>query len=127
MPVVKQLSVTVANRPGQLARICETLAKNKINIIGLDASGAARQIRLMVSNAARAQRVLQKAGWRPKVENALVISAPDRPGSLGRVAAKLAKRGINVNYAYATVGGGAKRAAIVLGVANPARAAKVAR
>ncbi len=127
MPIVKQLSVTAPNRPGQLARICETLAKNRINIIGLDTSGPSRQIRLMVSHTGRARQVLAKAGWRPRVENALVINAPDRPGALARVARKLAQRGINIAYAYATVGGGAKRAAIVLGVSNPARAAKVAR
>ena len=127
MPIVKQLSVTAANRPGQLARICETLAKNKINIIGLDTSGPSRQIRLMVSHTGRACQVLAKAGWRPRVENALVINAPDRPGALARVARKLAQRGINIAYAYATVGGGAKRAAIVLGVSNPAKAAKVVR
>ncbi len=127
MPIVKQLSVTAPNRPGQLARICETLAKNRINIIGLDASGPARQIRLMVSHTGRARQVLAKAGWRPRIENALVINAPDRPGTLARVARKLAQRGINIAYAYATVGGGAKRAAIVLGVSNPAKAAKAAR
>ena len=127
MPIVKQLSVTAANRPGQLARICETLAKSRINITGLDASGPSRQIRLMVNHTGRARQVLAKAGWRPRVENALVINAPDRPGALARVARKLAQRGINIAYAYATVGGGAKRAAIVLGVSNPAKAAKAVR
>ncbi len=127
MPIVKQLSVTAPNRPGQIARICETLAAKKVNIIGVHTSGADKCIRLMVNNPARARQVLAKAGWRPRVENALVISAPDRPGALARIARKLAQRGINIAYAYATVGGGAKRAAIVLGVSNPARAAKLAR
>ena len=127
MPVVKQLSLTAPNRPGQLARICEALAAKKVNITGLHTSGADKQIRLMVSNTGRARQVLASAGWRPRIENALVVNAPDRPGVLARIARKLARRGINIAYAYATVGGGARRAAIVLGVSNPARAAKVAR
>src|SRR5574341_227816 len=94
MPIVKQLSVTAPNRPGQIARICEALAAKKINITGVHTSGADKCIRLIVSNTGRARQVLAKGGWRPRVENALVINAPDRPGALARVARTLAQRGI---------------------------------
>jgi hypothetical protein len=127
MPIIKQLSVTAANRPGQLARICESLAQNRVNITGLDASGPNRQIRLLVNNPNRAQKVLQKAGWTTRVEEAVVVNAADRPGQLARVARKLAQRGVNINYAYATVGRGAGRAAIVLGVSNAKKAARAVK
>ncbi len=35
MPIAQQLTVTVANRPGALARIAEIMAGNKINIFGI--------------------------------------------------------------------------------------------
>jgi len=127
MPIIKQLSVTAPNRPGQLARICESLAQNKVNITGVDASGSNRQIRLLVNNTARAQKVLQKGGWNTRVEEAVVVSASDRPGQLARIARKLAQRGVNINYAYATVGRGSNRAAIVLGVSNAKKAARVVK
>jgi len=125
MPVAQQLTVTAANRPGALARIGQVLADNKINIAGLDASGAQRQIRLLVGNAAKGRRALQKAGWRTRVDSVLVVSLADRPGMLARAAGKLAKRKININYAYGTSTRGGKRAAIVFGVANPRRAARL--
>lgn len=126
MPVTKQLTITAANRPGTLARVGETLAANKINITGLDASGPQRQIRLLVSDPARARRVLARAGIRSRLEDVLVVTLADRPGVLGRAARKLARGGININYAYGSVARGGKRAAIVFGVANPRRAARVA-
>jgi hypothetical protein len=127
MPIIKQLSVTAPNRPGQLARICESLAQNKVNITGLDASGSNQQIRLLVNNTNRARKVLQKAGWNPRVEEAVVVNAADRPGQLARIARKLAQRGVNINYAYATVGRGSSRAAIVLGVSDAKKAARLVK
>ncbi|MGH9804153.1 MAG: ACT domain-containing protein [Candidatus Acidiferrales bacterium] len=127
MPVAKQVTVTAANRPGSLARIGEALAARRINITGLDASGPQRQIRLLVSNPAGARRALAKAGFRSRLENVVVVTLGDRPGTLGRAARKLAKAGVNINYAYGSVPRGGKRAAIVFGVANPARAARLAR
>jgi len=127
MPIVKQLTVTAANRPGQLARICETLAAKKINITGLDASGNNRQIRLLVNKPATAQRLLQKAGTNAKVEEVVVVNLSDRPGALAQAARKLAQRKININYSYATVGRGSKQASIVLGVSNARKAAKLVK
>ncbi len=127
MPVVPQLVVTAANRPGTLARVCETLAAGRVNIAGLDCSGPQRQIRLLVNNTGRAERLLRQAGVRARVEDVLAVTLPDRPGSLARVARKLARAGININYGYATVPRGGRRATIVLGVGNPRRAARRAR
>lgn len=124
MPIAQQLVITVANRPGALARVGEALARSKINITGLDSSGPRRQIRLLVNNPAKAQRVLRAAGLRSRVENVVAVTLGDRPGTLARAARRLAHRKININYAYGTVARGGKRAAIVFGVANPRRAAR---
>jgi hypothetical protein len=122
MPIARQLTVTVANRPGALARIAQILAENKINITGVDSSGVKRKVRLLVSNTGKARRVLRAAGLRAQVEDVVVITLSDRPGTLAQAAGKLARRRININYSYGTAARGAKRAAIVLGVANPRRA-----
>ncbi|MFQ5724679.1 MAG: ACT domain-containing protein [Terriglobia bacterium] len=125
MPIVQQVTITVANRPGGLARVAETLARNRINITGLNASGANRRVRLLVSNPARAVRALKKAKVRARLEPAVAVTLRDRPGSLARAARKLAKRKININYGYGTVVRGGKRATIVFGVAKPGRAARL--
>ena len=126
MPVAQQLAVTVANRPGALARVAELLASNKINITGLYSSGPSRQIRLLVSNPAKARRVLVKAGLPTRLEDVVVVSLPERVGTLARTARRLAQRKININYGYATLGRGAKRATLVLGVKKPRQAARLA-
>ena len=125
MPIAQQLTVTVANRPGALARIAELLAGNKINIIGVNSSGPQRRIRLLVNNTGKARRVLRAAGVRARVDGVVVVTLGDRPGTLARTARKLARRKININYTYGTVARGSKRAAIVFGVANPRRAQRL--
>ena len=125
MPIAKQLTVVASNRPGVLARIAEALAANGINISGLHTSGATRQIRLLVSNVAKARRVLQKAGLRTRAEEVVVVQLADRPGTLARTARKLARGKININYAYGTAARGSQRAALVFGVSNARRAARL--
>lgn len=127
MPMAKQLSIRAADRPGTLARIAETLAKSNINIQGIDASGAQGLVRVLVSNPARAARALQKAKIRARVDDVVVVSLADRPGTLGRAARKLAARRLNIDYAYGTAARGGKRAVIVFGVKNARRAARFVR
>lgn len=127
MPMAKQLSIRAADRPGTLARIAETLAKSNINIQGIDASGAQALVRVLVSNPARAARALQKAKIRARVDDVVVVSLADRPGTLGRAARKLAARRLNIDYAYGTSARGGKRAVIVFGVKNARRAARFVR
>lgn len=125
----KQITVISQNRPGSMARITAALAKKGVNLNGIYASDSKGRgaVRLLVGNAARAMAALAAAGFRTREEPALVLSLPDKPGQLARTAAKLARKRINISYAYATVGSGSRRATIVLGVNNPASARRVLR
>lgn len=125
MPIAKQLTIRCPDRPGMLARIAEALAKSRINIQGIDASGAQAQVRLLVSSPARAARVLKRAKMRVKLEDVVLVTLADRPGTLARAARKLASRRININFAYGSVARGGKRAAIAFGVGNARRAARL--
>ncbi|MFQ5817146.1 MAG: ACT domain-containing protein [Terriglobia bacterium] len=125
MPTAKQLSIRALDRPGTLARVAEILAKNKINIQGINASGAQARIRLLVNNPARAARALKQAKIPARLEDVVVVNLADRPGTLARAARKLANRRLNINFAYGTVARGGKRAAIVFGVRNARRAARI--
>jgi hypothetical protein len=125
----KQITVWGQNRPGNLARICGAVAEAGVNITGLFASdGKGRSaVRLLVSNAARARAALRKAGYRVTDEPVVVLRLADKPGQLGRAAAKLARARVNIQYGYATTSPGAKRATIVLGVADAASARRALR
>ena len=125
----KQITVWGQNRPGNLAKITSALAAKGINVSGLFASDAKGRsaVRLLVANAGAAKAALKKAGLQVTEEPTLMLNLPDKPGQLARAAAKLAKARVNVNYGYATVAPGAKRATIVLGVRNAAAARRALR
>jgi hypothetical protein len=125
----KQITVWGQNRPGNLAKITGAVAGAGVNITGLFASDAKGRsaVRLLVSNAARARAALRKAGFRVTEEACVALNLPDKPGQLARAAAKLARARVNVAYGYATVGPGAKRAHIILGVKNAAAARRALR
>ena len=126
---MQELTVWGVNRPGNLAKICSALARHKINISGFYASDAKGRsaVRLLLKQANKAKAILREEGFQAEVTPALVLNLADRPGALARAATKLARDRVNINYGYATVSGGAKRATIVLGVKNPARARRSLR
>jgi hypothetical protein len=104
MPVAKQLSIFLENKPGVLARLCETFSENKVNIQGLSISDTVDHavVRLLTSNPKKAQALLEDAGVLVVETDVLVLTLPDRPGQLAQIANKLAKGKVNIEYAYGT-------------------------
>jgi hypothetical protein len=129
MPVVKQLAVTLDNRPGALAQLCSELAKMAINIGGVSVCEAkpAGLVRLLVSDLDAARKVCDTLRLSYVVEDALAVILGHRPGALGRLTRKLAEKGINVEYLYGSILKGSKRALVVVGVSDVARASEIAR
>ena len=126
MPIVKQLVVTLENRPGALAELCSELAKLAVNIEAIQAaeSGAINPVRILVTQFETASKVCERLGLKTVVEPALAVTLGHRPGSLGRVLRKLATRNINVEYVYGTIEKGTSRAVVIMGVSDLAAAAK---
>jgi len=124
MQVVKQLSVFLANKPGVLARLCGELAAKGINLQGISISDTVDHavIRLLPSDPARALALLESAGQLVVETDVLAVPLPDRPGELAKLAAKLAKANVNIEYAYGTVQD--STALLVLRVSDIRKAAK---
>ncbi len=129
MGIVKQLRVTLDNRPGALAQLCSELARRAVNIQAIEALETKPEgaVRLLVNHFEAARKVLDTLGLKYTEEQALAVRVGDRPGSLGKVTRKLSEKGINIEYLYGTIGQGSKRALIVLGVSDLEAAARVAR
>ena len=129
MAIAKQLTVMLENRPGALAELCTELAKVAVNIEAIQASETKPigPVRLLVSHPDAAKKVCERLGVKYSEEKVLAILVRNRPGSLGRVTRKLADKGINVEYLYATIGKSSRPALIVLGVADTEAASLVAR
>jgi hypothetical protein len=126
---MKDLKITLENRPGTLADLSEALGRAGVNIEGI--CGFAREVRggedrefvthiahILVDDATQAGKALKAAGI--KIEDqreALVIDIRDRPGELAAVTRRISDAGVNVEYFYT-----ATRTRMVLGVTDPEKA-----
>jgi hypothetical protein len=129
MPKAKQVTAWVESKPGELGRIAEALGKAKVNITAFSAWTIAGEspVHLLVNSPAKAKKALEVLGIRCTEEEVLRITLPDVPGKLGEVGARLGAANINMDYGYASVAEGAKKADIVLAVSDLAGAAKALR
>ena len=126
MSKAKQVSVWVDSSPGQTARVTRALARARIDITAFTSYGGGKEIpiRLLVNSPARARKVLRDLDLRVTEEDVLRLTLPDRPGTLAEIAERLAEAHINIDYSYATVAKGTKKADLVLAVSDVAGAAK---
>jgi hypothetical protein len=95
---MKQLTVLVPNKPGQLAIIAEVLAKHSVNIDSFDVEshGDDGLIVLMVDKYDEALRALRDGGFRAITQDTLLIRLEDKPGALAAVAARLKDAGLDL-------------------------------
>ena len=116
MAKLKQLTVSLENRPGALAQVARALADAKVNIVALlgSATGTQGSAQLVVDSTGKAKKVLDKAGV-PYTEGTLErIELSNKPGALADAAEKLAKKGMNIDSAYATAASGTKKAVLLV-------------
>jgi hypothetical protein len=121
MAKVKQLTVSLENRPGTLARMAKVLADAKVNIVALlnSTSGAQGSAQVVVDNFNKAKKALGDAGLSYTEGMLEQIELPNKPGALAELAGRLAKKGINIDCAYATMPKGTKKAVVVLALSGP--------
>lgn len=105
------LTVVMDDRAGQLAHLGEALGDAGVNIEGFCATtdDGVGIVHILVENAMVAQNALILADLKIEGEaDAVVIDLTDgeadRPGSLGRAAAKVASAGVNISAAYLATG-----------------------
>jgi hypothetical protein len=99
---VKEFSVTLANKPGQLAVLAGRLADAGVNIESLAAIGADGEslVRFMPDDEDVARRVLNGAGLVFEERTILDTFLPNEPGALAGMAKRLADAGVNIDSIY---------------------------
>ena len=104
-PVVRQLSVFIANESGRVSEVTGLLGEHEINIRGFSVSDTAEFgiLRLVVDKPADAIGVLRDAGFTVREDEVICIDLPDQPGGLAGVLKVVAEAGVNIEYVYSLV------------------------
>jgi hypothetical protein len=99
---IRQLSLFLENRPGQLRIPCKLLGDAGIDILSTALADTQRfgVLRLVVKDAERAQKVLEQAGIVAAVTDILAVDVPDRPGGLAQVLESFEQAGLGIEYMY---------------------------
>jgi len=123
----KQLSVSLPNKRGQLARMSRCLAEAKVNVIALSVLECTESgvVRLVVDKPEEAAKALKQAGMTFNQTDVLLVALPNKVGVLAEVSEKLAESKVNVNFVYGSTGTGRGSTFIVIGCTNMATAQKV--
>ena len=102
MRVETQLSAFIENRAGTLAALTADLGRHGISIRGLTIATLADHavVRLVVSAPRQALHLLGERGVLAVTSPVLAVEVPDAPGSLAQMARRLARAGVNIDYAY---------------------------
>ncbi len=101
--------VDLMNKPGELARLADTVAQKGIDITSFAGAtaGGAGMVVLLTNDESGTRRAITEAGFRSREIELVTASLENKPGSLAAAAKKLADAGINIEAALPTgMGGG---------------------
>ncbi len=106
MPIEKQLSVFMENKPGRLSQICNALADNDINIAAMSVHDTVDHaiVRLIVDQPTKALVILEEEGVYTIAQDVVVMEIENKPGIISDIARRLFRADINIEYAYCTAG-----------------------
>jgi hypothetical protein len=125
MAIRTELSVRLQNSPGSLARLCQVLGDQRVNLIAfaLDGSGT---LRIVVDNHVHAAATLREQHYQVEARDVLYAVMPNQPGSLARAVKLVSDAGVNLDYAYASGVENDPMVGVVMGVPDPMRASAAA-
>jgi len=121
---LKEFDVYVQNRPGELAKVCELLGNQGVNIkaIASERGGGRPLIRVVTDDETTTNSALSRQGIVFDKREVVSVRMLDRPGELGKIARKLARGMVNVEAIY-ILGKEGGATDIALTVDNPKKAA----
>ena len=99
---VKQLSVFLENRAGQLAEITALLSENGVDLRAINIAETADYgvMRIIADDARLAASVLSENGFILSVNEVTAVTVPDEKGALSKVLDLMATNGVDVEYMY---------------------------
>lgn len=103
---IKQISVFLENRAGQLSEITGILSANGVDLKAINIAETQDYgiLRLIADDSDKASSVLKENGFILSVTPVVAISVPDRPGGLSELLGIIAGAGIDIEYMYSVFG-----------------------
>ncbi|NPV03733.1 MAG: amino acid-binding protein [Syntrophaceae bacterium] len=126
---IKQISVQLANVPGQLAKLVDILDKEDIGVKAISAASTAESsvVRLVVNDPDRAERVLETFAFTFEVQPVLAVEVPCHPAGMNAIVKPLMDAEINIHYIYTTIERIGKETILILGVDDHEQAGEILR
>ena len=127
--LLKQISVFLENKSGQLLQIVNILAEHNIDLRAMSIAEAQDYgvLRAIVDKPEETLSLLREKEWLCSANEVLAVMVPDEPGSLTRILKVLSDNDVNMVYTYAFLSGVEGTACIVLRVDDNAAAEKLLR
>ena len=124
---VKQISVFLENKPGQLAKFTEVLNAHGIDMQALSVADAKDFgiVRLIADDSYKTACVLKDENYVFSITPVLAVEMPDKPGGLNRILDILMKNDINLEYTYAFISRKQNVAYMIFRVEDNEKASKV--
>jgi hypothetical protein len=127
MPKAKEFTVTIADKPGALGKFFLALAGRGVNVLAFQSYVEAGEslARFVADDMAGAKEVLRNLRMVFEETDVVVVRLAHQPGELGRAAARLGEKGINIDYSYFGMEPGSTLGLLVFGVDRLSTAATV--
>ena len=127
MERTKQISVSLPNKPGQLAHLCRCFADRGINIMALSVAEMSELgvVRFVVDKPAEAVKMLKGCPLTFTETDVRLIELPNKVGAMAELAERLAGKNINIGFVYGSTAKGRATSFIVLGASKIKAAEKV--
>jgi hypothetical protein len=127
MPVTKEFTVLMEDRPSTLGKVCQALAERGVNILALQSFpiGGKTVTRFIVDNPTTAKTVLDSERLTYVATEIVHAKIAHRPGEIARVASRLGEANININYAYCGLEPGTNAPLVFFGVSDVEKAAPI--
>ncbi|QLH75032.1 MAG: hypothetical protein HPY73_05985 [Methanomassiliicoccales archaeon] len=99
---LKQFDVFAQDKPGEIARITEIMAKKAVNIRGIatDLGHGKPVIHIITDDDATARSALKAAGIEFIEKDIIVMAVLDKPGELHKITKKLERGGVNIESMF---------------------------
>ena len=99
---LKQLSLFLENKPGNVRKACRTLADHGINIETMSLADTEQFgiLRILVKDWQRAKEVFEQNGEIVRVSDVIALAVGHRPGGLADILDVLDDAQLNIEYMY---------------------------